>query len=110
MKFVSSLKSVLIATGLLFSLSAQSTVILSTDFDGRTVSGVTASNLGWVTNGITSLCALTVEETSAVGPALALFDIGASQNRFAVNRNLHNEGSWYVDLDFNVASDISLVS
>lgn len=104
------LKSVLLAAGLLMSLSANATVILSTDFDDRTVSGDTASDLAWVANGVTNPGALTVSEAATLAPTLALFNTAGSQDRFAVDRNLHNEGSWFVDLDFNVQNNISVIN
>mgnify|MGYP002623797726 CR=1 FL=1 len=67
--------------------------ILSTDFTGRTVSGSTASNITWVTNGVADPGDL----TAAMNPD-GLFDTAAAQGRFAPDRNIHNEGDWSVDI------------
>jgi hypothetical protein len=99
-------RSFLIAIILLVGVvsHANAITILSTDFDGRTVAGSTASNLTWVTNGVSDPGALTAD-TNPDG----LFDTAHAQDRFAVDRNLHNEGTWSVDIDLAVgASAINL--
>ena len=78
------------------TLNAQAATILSTDFDGRTVSGTTASNLNWTTNGVSDPGNLTAD--------FNLFDTPATQDLFAVQRNLHNEGPWTVDIPVVVNS------
>ncbi|HAC62308.1 MAG TPA: hypothetical protein DCF68_01925, partial [Cyanothece sp. UBA12306] len=62
---------------------ANAAVILSTDFNGRTVSGATASNLNWTTNGVSDPGNLTAD--------FNLFNTPATQNLFAVQRNLHTQ-------------------
>ncbi len=99
----------------LFASVVNAAIIASTDFNGRTVSGTTASNLTWTLNGVSSPGDLTVVDTPVpVAPALALFNTAAAQNRFAVNRNLHNEGSWSVDVGLDVLTgnniDLGLVA
>ncbi|QSJ19638.1 PEP-CTERM sorting domain-containing protein [Nostoc sp. UHCC 0702] len=70
--------------------------ILSTDFNGRTVSGATASNLTWITNGVSDPGNLTAD--------FSLFDTAATQNLFAVRRNLHTQGNWTADIGVAVGS------
>lgn len=70
--------------------TAKAAVIASTDFDGRIVSGATASNLSWIINGVADPGDLTAN--------FSLFDTPAAQNRFAVDRNLRNAGPWSVDI------------
>ena len=97
--------STLVIVGiLLISSVASASSIASTDFNGRTVSGATASNLNWNLNGVASPGNLTVNSPDG------LFDTAAAQNRFAVNRNLQNEGNWMFDVALNVLSgnDIDL--
>jgi len=72
-------------------------VILSTELTGRTVSGATASDIPWTTNGVADPGDLT-----ATHP---LFNTGDAQGRFAVDRNIHNEGDWSVDVPLGVQSD-----
>ena len=76
---------------------AQATVILSTDFDDRVVSGATASNFTWVTNGVANPGNLTASHP--------LFDTPDAQDLFAVDRNLHNEGTWTVDIGLTVGAN-----
>jgi hypothetical protein len=78
----------------LLPLAAHGGVIAATDFDGRVVSGATASNLTWTLDGVADPGSLTATHN--------LFDTADAQNRFAVDRNLHNEGSWSVDVPLDV--------
>jgi hypothetical protein len=91
------------------SLNANADVIASTDFDGRTVNGDTASNLLWVTNGIDALGDLTANKygTSPNGP-FGLFDTNDTADLFAVNRNLNDEGPWFFDVALNVLTGSSI--
>lgn len=75
---------------------ANAAVILSTDFNGRTISGATASNLNWTTNGVSNPGDLTAN--------FPLFNTAATQNLFAVQRNLHTQGTWTVDIPVVVGS------
>jgi hypothetical protein len=95
------------------SLNAQATVIVSSDFDGRTVNGTTTSNIDWVTNGVASpgdLNAMIVG--NATNAVFEMFDTSAAQNKFAVNRNINDEGDWSVDIGLSVlaGSNIALDS
>lgn len=85
---------------------AYAAVIASTNFNGRTVSGATASNLNWTVNGVADPGSLTAEDLVPVGPGIdpiALFTTSAAAGRFAVDRNIVTEGDWYVDIPLNVA-------
>lgn len=95
------------ALALLFfgSLSARADIILSTDFDGLTVSGSTASNITWVTNGVADPGDLEAIDSNPDG----LFTTTDAEGRFAPDRNLHNEGDWSVDILLSLlGSDIAL--
>ena len=94
-------RSILFALVLMAGVAGQASAvtILSTDFDGRIVAGSTASNLTWITNGVADPGNL----TAATNPD-GLFDTADAQNRFAVDRNLHNEGSWSVDISLAVGA------
>ncbi len=83
---------------LLACAAANAAVVLSTDFNGRTVSGATASNLNWTTNGVADPGSLTAVRTAAGTPGAALFDTAAAANRFAVDLNVHNESDWQADV------------
>ncbi len=72
------------------------TTILSTDFNGRTVSGATASGLNWTTNGVSDPGDLTAD--------FNLFNTPATQDLFAVQRNIHTQGDWTVDITVAVGS------
>jgi hypothetical protein len=64
-------------------------VLLQTDFSGRTVSGKTASNISWTTNGIADPGPLTAVDA-------VLFNSANTQGHFAPDRNVDNEGPWSV--------------
>lgn len=71
--------------------------LLSTDFTGRTVSGATASNITWQTNGVQDPGALTAAPVGG-GTFSGLFDTANAQGHFAPDRNTGNEGAWTVDI------------
>ncbi len=71
-------------------------VVLATDFAGRTVSGLTASNIPWQTNGVANPGDLTASD------GFFLFDTSPAQDKFAVRRNIGNEGPWTVDISLAV--------
>ncbi len=98
------------ATLLSTSITAHATVIASTDFDGRVVNGDTAQNLTWVTSGIANLGDLTAYPVGSIPQVFTLFDTPDTQDKFAADRNINDEGDWAVDLDISVLSgnDISL--
>lgn len=103
---------VLSAFTLLFSASTHASIIFSSNLDGNNVSGTEMSNVSWYQDGVIGLGNLMVEEATAPAgaPALALFDTADSSNRFAVDRNLHNEGPWFVDFAFSVESSLAYIS
>jgi len=88
--------TILTGTTVFTLVNPANAVILSTNFNGRTVSGATASNLNWTTNGVSNPGNLTAN--------FNLFNTTATQNLFAVNRNLHTAGSWSVDITVGVGS------
>jgi hypothetical protein len=86
-----SLGVTILAGATVFTLvNPANAVILSTNFNGRTVSGATASNLNWTTNGVSDPGNLTAD--------FPLFNTMATQDLFAVQRNLHTAGDWTVDI------------
>lgn len=92
--------------GVVSSVPAYGAIIASTNFDGRTVSGATASGLNWTVNGVADPGSLTAEDVGPLGPTIdpiALFTTAAAAGKFGVDRNIINEGGWYVDIPLNVA-------
>lgn len=78
--------------------AARGAVIASTTFDGRTVSGKTASNLNWTVSGVADPGALTASHT--------LFNTPDAQDMFAVAYNLNNGISWTVDVPLHVSAEV----
>jgi hypothetical protein len=78
-------------------------VILETDFTGRTVSGATASNITWTTNGVQDPGDLTAVPVGG-GTFGGLFDTANAQGHFAPDRNTGNEGPWSVDIPMNLTA------
>ncbi len=95
---------VAVAGLIMLASSANAGIIASTDFDDRTVAGDTASNLDWILDGLSSPGDLSSDYN--------LFNTSDSANKFAVDRNLANEGDWIVDIALNVLglNNISLSS
>ncbi|MBT0587281.1 hypothetical protein [Alteromonas oceanisediminis] len=111
MKFLKPVKVFAAAMALGVSAMSHGAVILSTDFDGRVVSGDTASNITWVANGVSDAGDLTAQFNflqNGLASQQSLFDTTAAQSRFAVNHNLHEEGSWFVDVALNVLGGNSI--
>lgn len=92
--------------------AASAAIVLSTNFNGRTVSGATASNLNWTTNGVADPGTLTPTGGALVNPTppvMALFDSSSdAANRFAVDRNIQNESPWFVDIPLDVLAGNNL--
>jgi hypothetical protein len=86
------------------SFHSSATIIASTDFDGRTVAGNTASGITWDVNGISF--------PSDISADFPLFNTSNAQNMFAVDRNIGNEGPWEANIALNVlaSNNISLSS
>lgn len=93
-------------------LVANSAVLLSTDFSGRTVTGPTASNVIWTGTGLSAPSSLTV--TNVAPGSLAgggLFDTANAEGHFAVSKNIGNAGPWSVTIPITLSSPtISLES
>jgi hypothetical protein len=87
-----------VAGALVTASTANAGLILSSDFDDRAVSGATASNITWATNGVSSPGDLTAD--------FSLFNTSAAQDRIAVDRNLHNEGSWTAKVNVDVQENL----
>jgi len=83
-------------------------VILETDFTGRTVSGKTADNIPWTTDGVADPGDLTFVPE---GPPLNtnLFDTANAQGHFAPDMNVDNESPWSVTIPLTLtAAEVSL--
>ena len=102
-------------------ISADAVTIASADFNGRTrttttTTNDTASNLNWTLNGISTPGDLTAVPNQALTngftqfQANGLFQTSFTQNAFFPNLNIHNEGSYYVDVPLSIthAGGISL--
>lgn len=107
-----STRIVLSAVAIMFTASAQASLLFSSDFAGNSVSGTQMTDISWYQDGVMGLGNLNVEEETAPAgaPALSFFNTTASANRFAVDRNLHNEGSWFVDFAFSVDSTLAYIA
>jgi hypothetical protein len=88
--------------------SAGAAVVLSTDFDGRTVSGATASNLNWTAQGVVAPGSLTAVRSAPGTPSAVLFNTAAASNRFAVDLNLHTESAWHADIALQVLANTEI--
>jgi len=103
--FRSHFAAAMMALALTASGAASAALVLSTNFDGRTVSVATASNLNWTANGVANPGSLTaVAGSPVIGTPLpvALFTTPAATDRFAVDRNIQTESPWYVDIPLSV--------
>lgn len=89
---------------LAYGNTASAIVLASTDFDGRTVSGDTASNLTWITDGIQDPGDLTVVDEDSTGFLGGLFDTTDAQDRFVPDMNIQNEGPWSVTIPIAVTT------
>lgn len=78
--------------------AARGAVIASTTFDGRTVSGTTASNLNWTVSGVADPGALTASHP--------LFNTADAQDMFAVAFNLRGNVPWTVDVPLHVSAEV----
>ncbi|MEJ6560088.1 MAG: PEP-CTERM sorting domain-containing protein [Akkermansiaceae bacterium] len=95
---------------ILCSASAEAAAILSTDFTGRSVSGTTASNITWVTDGVADPGNLTVTNSNLAGNG-NLFSTANAAGHFAVANNTGNGGVWFTDIPVSIlGGDIALMS
>jgi hypothetical protein len=94
-------------------------LIASTDFDGRTLITTTSNNdtvtgLVWTVNGVADPGDLTaVPDTELANgfgqfQANGLFQTDSAINSFVPNLNIHNEGSYYVDVPLNAIAQLSI--
>jgi len=92
-----------------FPSASHAAIILSTDFSGRTVSGDTAGNITWTTNGVSSPGVLTAVDVNATGKLAGLYDTANAQGHFAPDLNTGNEGPWSTSLTLSLTvPEISL--
>lgn len=95
----SRISSFSFATSLLFCIttaSSHAATILSTDFSGRTITGNTASDITYVTNGVSDPGDLTVTQATGItGSGLnGFFNTTDAQGFFAPDLNTGNQGNW----------------
>jgi hypothetical protein len=102
MNIKSGIKCIALGAILFASTSSFAAIIAFTDFNDKTASGTTASNLNWTTNGISDPINLTATQNLNLN--------SAAEDMFAVDYNLLSEGSWSVDIALNVlaANNIAL--
>ena len=79
--------------------------ILSTDFTGRTVSGTTASDITWVTDGVSDPGNVSVTNSILASGSGNLFTTSDADGHFAVANNTHNGGVWYASINISVLGD-----
>lgn len=82
----------------------QADSILATNFSGRTISGTTANNITWTTDGVQdpgSLSAVNISPGSISG----LFATPDAAGVFAVSKNIETEGPWKVEIPIVLTVD-----
>jgi len=100
--------------------SSQAITILGTTFDGRTLAteatnNDSASGLNWTTNGVEDPGFLTATPDEALGNGFGqfqsngLFQTPNTQDAFVPNLNIHNEGSYFVDIPLNIGPDRGII-
>lgn len=92
-----SIKYLFLPILLLTSLYTRADVLLNSDFSGLRISGFTASDITWSTNGFQDPGDLTVVNESH-GVLTGLFTTSAADGHLAVAKNLHTEGPWSVSI------------
>jgi len=80
-------------------------ILLSTGFEGRTVSGDTANNITWQTDGLADPGSLTAIDVNSTGSLAGLFDTSNAQGHFAPNLNIGNEGPWSTTVPLALVED-----
>jgi hypothetical protein len=94
---------------------SQGVTLAGVDFDGRTRTTVTTNNdtaspLNWSTDGVADPGSLTAVPNQALTNGFAqfeangLFQTGNTQDAFVPDLNIHNEGSFYVDIPLEVTA------
>lgn len=93
-----TLRTMVLAAGLVsvLGVEAGATPFLMTDFNGRTVSGATASNLTWTVYGVADPGALTAD--------FPLFNTPDAQDKFVAQRNIGNQGPWRVRVPLGIGA------
>jgi hypothetical protein len=101
------------------TVSPRAEVLLATNFDGRTLKTVTSNNdtatgLTWTVNGFADPGDLTAVPDSPFGngfgqfEANGLFETPSAADAFVPDLNIHNEGTYYVDVPLNPTGAVTL--
>ena len=90
--------SLALAACMMIGYPALATPLATTDFNGRVVSGKTASNLTWMVSGIENPGNLTWANEGGGPTDTGLFDTADAQGHFAPDLNIDNEGPWSVNI------------
>ena len=96
-------------------INSEAVSILGTNFDGRTLAtgttnNDTAADLNWTTNGVSNPGSLTATPDQALGngfgqfEANGLFQTANTQDSFVPNLNIHNEGSYFVNIPLSITA------
>lgn len=96
------IQATLAVVTLCFALTANAEIILASDFTGTSGD---PSNISWTENNVQVTRALDPQTTSF--SSLGLFD--NYDNLFAVDYNIHNEGTWFVDVLLTVSFLVSSI-
>lgn len=82
---------------LTFAPITSAETVAETDFTGRTVSGLTASNISWTTTALADPGDM-IANNESPGALPGLFDTADAQGHFAPDKNTGNEGPWSTDI------------
>ncbi|WP_334028751.1 hypothetical protein [Alteromonas sp. P256] len=97
------IKATLAVAVLVTALPSNAAVILASDFTGTSGD---PSNVSWIENGVEVTNTLDPQTTNF--SSLQLFD--NFDNVFAVDYNIHNEGTWFVDILVSASAFLSSIS
>ena len=82
----------------------QAESILSTNFSGRTISGTTASDITWMTNGLEDPGSMTAINEGS-GSISGLFTTPDAAGVFAVSKNIETVGPWSTEISLTLTVD-----
>lgn len=88
---------------------ANAAIVASTDFTGRTVTGLVVSDITWTTLGVDDPGDLTAINESP-GTLPGIFDTANTAGHFAPDKNTGNEGPWSVDIPLVVAAGFTSIT
>lgn len=100
----------IVCVTILLTTAVQADVLVGTDFVGRSVSSLTASNITYTTTGVDDPGNLLAVENEMNGVRDTttenggLFDTAAAQGYFALDLNVENEDGWYFDVPLTFAA------